>query len=148
MKIQNKQFGRDYDVIEKLEAGIALTGPEVKAVKDGHGDLTGSYVKILSNEAYIVGAKIFSYRFAPATAQDETRSRKLLLHRAQIRTLRQKLDQKGITIIPVGLYTKGPFIKAEIALVKGKKQFDKRETIKRRDQERDANRAIKQATRT
>jgi len=145
MKIRNKQYGTSFQPLETMEAGIALSGPEVKAVKDGHADITGSYVKILSNEAYLVGAKIFSYRFAPATAQDETRSRKLLLHRSEIRNLKHRLDQKGLTVIPVSLYTKGSYIKAEIALVKGKKQFDKREDIKRRDQERDAARELKRA---
>jgi len=142
----NKKGLHDYQVIEKLEAGIALFGPEVKSVKKGQINLTGSYVTIdQKDELKLIGAHINPYKPAAAIQinYDPTRSRKLLVHKKEIDYLRGKSREKGLTIMPISVYTKGGLIKVEIGLVKGKKQFDKREIIKKREVERDLRRKIK-----
>ncbi|HVT01198.1 MAG TPA: SsrA-binding protein SmpB [Patescibacteria group bacterium] len=132
MRVVNK-FANSYKPLEKLEAGIALLGSEVKALRDGHADITGSYVRITGSEAYLVNGKIFPYKFSRIDHYQEDRSRKLLLHKKEIRVLKSKLDQGKFTIVPLAIYLKDRNFKVEIALVETK---DKRE--KRRDKRRDA----------
>jgi SsrA-binding protein len=126
-----------------LEAGINLQGQEVKAVRLGHADLTGSFVKIIGSEAYLVNAKIFPYEFARTTDYDQSRTRKLLLHKKEIIALKTKTEGSNLTIVPVSMYTTNNLIKVEVALAKPRKQFNKKEKIKKRDLEREIQRAIK-----
>src|SRR3990167_6450553 len=133
MKIANKRAFFDYEILEKFEAGINLYGAEVKAVRLGHADLTGSHVRIMGSEAYLINAKIFPYQYARPENYDEQRTRKLLLHKSEIIALKSKTEGQNLTLVPVSMYTTKSFIKVEIALGKGKKQYDKKEAIKKRD---------------
>lgn len=142
MRIFNRRASYDYELSEHYEAGINLLGAEVKAVKSGHADLTGSHVRILGSEAYLVGASIFPYEYARPEAYDERRTRKLLLHKAQILSFRHKMDGENLTLVPVSLYTKEGKIKLEIALGKGKKQYQKKEAKKRKDLKRELERDL------
>jgi SsrA-binding protein len=137
MKVTNKKAFFDYQILETFEAGINLYGSEVKAVRLGRADLTGSFVRIIGNEAYLVNANISPYQSGQIENYDAQRSRKLLLHKKELISLRSKADGAGLALVPVSLYFKHGFIKLEIGLGKGKKQYDKRETIKKRDIQRD-----------
>lgn len=137
MKITNKRAFFDYEIQERFEAGINLTGAEVKAIRLGQADLTGSFARIRGSEAYLVNAKVFPYKYARPEHYDETRTRKLLLHKKELIALRSKTEASGLTIVPVSMYTTGNYIKVELALAKSKKKFDKKEAIKRRDIDRD-----------
>ena len=144
MKIVNRRAHYDYQLLERLEAGINLSGAEVKAARLGHADLTGSFVRVSGSEAYLINAKIFPYKYARPDGYDERRSRKLLLHKAEIIALKTKTEASGLTIVPVSLYTTRQLIKLELALAKPKKQFDKRKSIQKRDLERDEQAALKE----
>ncbi len=147
MRIVNKKAPAEFTILEKLEAGIALTGQEVKAVKLGHADLSASYVRIMNSEAHLVNAKIYPYQFARTDGYDEGRTRKLLLHKKQILALKSKMDQGNLTIIPTALYTTGVLIKLEIALVKGKKKFERKKELRQRDLDREAQEELKRFSR-
>ncbi len=136
MKIVNRRALHDYETYETIEAGINLYGAEVKAVKLGHADLTGSFVRITGSEAYLVNAKILPYKYARPEGYDERRTRKLLLHKKEIVSLKSKVDGEKLTLIPLSLYTKRNLIKVQIALAKGRKQYEKRKSIKERDMRR------------
>ena len=137
MKITNKKAFFDYQLLDRFEAGINLYGHEVKAVRLGHADLTGSFVRIIGSEAYLVNAKIYPYQFARPEGYDQKRTRKLLLHKKEIISLKSKIDSEKLTIVPISLYNTRRLIKAELALGKPKKQFEKKEALKRKDIERD-----------
>lgn len=137
MKITNKRAFFDYQILERFEAGINLVGAEVKAVRLGHADLTGSHVRIMGNEAYLINAKIFPYKYSRPENYDEQRTRKLLLHKNEIIALKSKTEGQNLTLVPVSLYTTKSFIKLEIALGKGKKQYDKKDSIKKKDIQRE-----------
>ena len=140
----NKRAKFDYEILEKLEAGLVLSGPEVKTVRKGSMNLLGSYVTINRGAAWLMGAHIPRYPQAgPQPGYDPDRTRKLLLHTREIKRLAGKLDQKGLTLVPISVYTKGSKIKLEFGLARGKKQFEKRETIKKRDVEREIRRSLK-----
>lgn len=143
MKILNRKATFDYTLEEKFEAGINLVGAEVKAIRGGHADLTGSFVRILHGQAQLVNAKIFPYAFARIDTFDTTRTRKLLLHKKQIISLKSKMDGSNLTIVPVSIYTTHGLIKVELALAKSKKKFDKKESIKNQDIDRDTQRELK-----
>ncbi|MEI7620357.1 MAG: SsrA-binding protein SmpB [Candidatus Falkowbacteria bacterium] len=138
----NKKAGFDYKILETYEAGLVLSGPEVKSIKDGHISLKESYVDVLTTnpnhlELYLLKAHVSPYR--PAGKMDEynpTRPRKLLLHQKEIVHLLTKKQQVGLTLIPIKIYTKNSFIKLEFALAQGRKKYDKRDVIKKRDVER------------
>ena len=136
MKITNKKAFLDYQIIEKIEAGINLLGSEVKAVREGLADLTGSFAKIIGNEAYLVNAKIFPYKYARPEGYDEKRTRKLLLHKSEIIALKSRMDGSNLSVIPLSMYTTKSFIKVELGLGKGKKEYQKKEAKKRKDIER------------
>jgi SsrA-binding protein len=138
MKIANKRAFFDYQILEKFEAGINLFGAEVKAVRLGHADLTGSHVRIMGDEAYLINAKIFPYEYSRPENYDEQRTRKLLLHKKEIIALKSKTEGQNLTLVPISIYTTKSFIKVEIALGKGKKQYDKKEAIKKKDIQREA----------
>ena len=137
MKITNKRAFFDYEIKDRIEAGLNLYGSEVKAIRMGHVDLTGSHVRIVGTEAYLVNAKILPYKYARPEGYNETRSRKLLLHKKEIIALKSKLDGEKLSLVPVSLYEKHGFIKVELGLGKGKKQYDKRLALKKKDLKRE-----------
>ena len=142
--IQNKKAYFNYEILEKIEAGIELLGFEVKSLKKGQGSLEGSHVTIRGREAFVVNMQIPPYQTANTPKEYEpTRNRKLLLTKKEIKELSEKEKQKGLTIIPISVYNKGKKVKLEIATVRGKKRFDKRESIKKRDTEREMRRDLK-----
>ena len=143
MKIINRKATYDYEIKEKLEAGINLLGAEVKAIRLGHADLSGSFIRIINGQACLMNAKIFPYKYARPDQYDPNRTRKLLLHKKQIISIKSKTEGANLTIVPISLYTSGSLIKLEIALAKSKKKFDKKDSIKRKD----INREIEQALR-
>lgn len=145
MKITNKRAFFDYQLLERLEAGINLYGAEVKAVRLGHADLTGSHIRIMGNEAYLINAKIFPYKYSRPENYDEQRTRKLLLHKKEIIALKSKTEGQNLTLVPVSIYTTKSFIKVEIALGKGKKQYDKKEAIKKKDIQREIEQELEEA---
>ncbi|OGG11722.1 SsrA-binding protein [Candidatus Gottesmanbacteria bacterium RBG_13_45_10] len=137
MKIVNKKATFDYTISERLEAGIQLTGAEVKSIRSGHASLEGSFVRVIGSEAYLVNAQIFPFQYARPEGYDPKRTRKLLLHRRELISLHSKSEGAHLTLVPLSWYTKGPFIKLEIGVAKGKKEYEKRETIKKRDHRRE-----------
>lgn len=142
MKISNQKAFFDYELLDRIEAGIHLYGAEVKAVRLGHVDLSGSFVRLSGTEAYLVNAKIYPYEFARNEKYDPNRTRKLLLHKKEILSLKAKTEGANLTIVPVLLYTTKTFIKAQLAVARSKKKFDKRETIKKRDRDREMRRGL------
>jgi len=139
----NKKALHDYFVLQKLEAGIELTGTEVKSLRDGKANLKDSYVAIERGEAYLVGMHISPYSHGNIQNHDPERRRRLLLHKREIEKLHEQIQEKGLTVVPLRLYFKSGRVKTEIAVVRGKKLYDKRETEKRREQEREAAAAMK-----
>lgn len=138
---------RDYHIEEKFEAGLVLTGPEVKSLRAGKASIKESYVIARAGEAVLIGSYIAPYEAASALEQDPGRSRKLLLKKREINKLIGKTQMKGYTLVPTAIYFRGGFAKAEIALVKGKKLYDKRGDIKRREADREMERAMKRGAR-
>ncbi|HMC22933.1 MAG TPA: SsrA-binding protein SmpB [Thermoanaerobaculia bacterium] len=139
----NRKAFHDYFVLQKIEAGMALTGTEVKSLREGRVNLKDSYVNFEHGEAYLVGAHISPYSHGNRQNHDPERSRKLLLHRREIERLQEQVVEKGLTIVPLRLYFKSGKVKAEIAVVRGKKLYDKREAEKRRELAREAEAAMK-----
>ncbi|PYQ50411.1 MAG: SsrA-binding protein [Acidobacteria bacterium] len=139
----NRKAFHDYFVLQKLEAGIALTGTEVKSLREGKVNLKDSYIDFDHGEAYLIGAHISPYSHGNRENHDPERKRKLLLHRREIDRLFGQVVEKGLTIVPLRLYFKSGRVKAEIAVVRGKKLFDKRESEKRRELDREAEAAMK-----
>ena len=143
MNIQNKKVHFDYTILERVEAGVQLTGAEVKSLRSGHAQLEGSFVRIVGAEAYLVNAQIFPFVYARPEGYDPRRTRKLLMHKRELLHLKSKIDGANLTLVPVSWYTKGPLIKLEVGLARGKKQFEKRETKRRRDQKRELERQFR-----
>ena len=133
MKIINRKFHRDYREIEKYEAGIVLTGAEVKSIRSGGLRIDDAFVRIMGSEVYLINADISIYKFARNDTYESKRSRKLLLHKKELLKLKVKMASGGLTLAPVSCYNKGPLIKLEIALVKGRKDIEKRKIEKKRD---------------
>jgi SsrA-binding protein len=142
MKITNRKAFFDVQILERFEAGINLTGAEVKAVRAGHADLHGSFVRIMGSEAYLVNANIFPYEYARPQGYDPRRTRKLLLHKSEIIAVKSKIEGQNLTLVPINLYTTHNLIKLELALGKPKKKFDKRKDLKRKTIERDVEEAL------
>lgn len=142
--IQNKKVGLNYEILEKLEAGIELLGLEVKSLRAGRGVLLGSHVSVRGNEVFLLGASIPPYQ-ATNTPEgyEPDRARKLLLSKKEILKLINIEKEKGLTMVPLSVYNKGKRIKVEIAVVRGKKKYDKRETLKKKDAEMDIRRSLK-----
>lgn len=136
MKIFNKKARFNYKLLEKIEAGISLTGKEVKAFRKGAVDLSSSFGKIINGEAYLIGSNF-------STDEDPIRSRKLLLHRKEIISVLTKIKAKRLTMVPTKMYNKGRLIKIELALAKPKKKFSKKESKKRADLDREAERELR-----
>lgn len=139
----NRKAHFNYEIIEKLEAGLVLQGSEVKALRDAKANLSDSYVHFRNNEAYLVNCHISPYPNAGPFNHEPLRARKLLLHEKEIVKLESQTQEKGITIIPLKMYFKKGRAKVELGLGRGKKLYDKRETIKRREQNREVSKAIK-----
>ncbi len=143
-EIKNKKAYFDYEILEKYEAGISLKGTEVKSLREGKANLRDAFVRIENGEAFLFNAYIAPYSFGNLFNHEPTRKRKLLLHKREIKRLMGKTQEKGLTIVPLRMYfNKRGIVKVEIALVKGKKKHDKREAIKRRELEREAQKALK-----
>lgn len=139
----NRRARHDYDLQESFEAGLALVGSEVKSLRAGRADLKDAYGLIDRGEAWLVGLHISPYQFSREGGHDPDRTRKLLMHRGEIERVRGKLDQKGLALIPLRLYFKEGKAKVEMALAKGMARYDKRETLKRRQAEREMQRAMR-----
>ena len=135
----------NYEWLETYETGIELFGGEVKSLKAKQGSLEGARVLIRGGEAYVVGIFIPPYQpnNLKAVAYDPNRTRRLLLKKSELRELAEKGDQKGLTIVPLSVYNKGRFIKVKISLVRGKKKYDKREDLKKKESKRDVARDLK-----
>ena len=139
----NRKAGFDYHILETFEAGIALVGTEVKAIREGAVNLRDSYCRLDRGEAYLLGVHIGQYSHTGSAAHDPERPRKLLLRRDELNKLLGKTTEKGLTIVPTRMYFKNGRIKVAIALARGKKAFDKRETIRRREVDRETRAAVK-----
>ena len=156
MRIQNKKAQFDYDILERVEAGVVLMGAEVKAAKLGQVDMAGAHVKILNSKfevpnksqiqnsktqaaAWIVGMQIYPYKFASDASYDPMRTRKLLLNKRELLALETKMKTGRLTLVPTAIYTRHNLVKLEIGLARGKRKYEKREKIKKRDLERESN---------
>ncbi|MCX7912384.1 MAG: SsrA-binding protein SmpB [Dehalococcoidales bacterium] len=139
----NRKAYHNYHIGESVEAGIALTGSEIKSVRAGRVSLGDAYVEPRNGELWLVNAHIARYEAASHTSHEPTRPRKLLLHRKEIDSLSSRVAEKGLTLVPIRMYLKGHLAKVEIALARGKKLFDKREAITRREVERELARTWK-----
>ena len=142
---RNRKAFHDYHIDDTLEAGIVLVGSEIKSIREGRVNLRDSYVTIRNGEAWLIGAHIAGYAQASYADHDPTRDRKLLLHRLEIYRWQRRVEQKGYTIVPLQLYLKNNRAKVEIALARGKRQYDKRQAIAQRDAQRALERGIKEA---
>ena len=145
----NRQAAFKYNLIERFECGIALTGTEVKSLRDGNAQLKDSYATIKDGEVWLIGAYIAPYPAASRENHDPERTRKLLMHRGEIEKLTGSLNERGFTLIPTRIYFSGERSRAkvEIALARGKDLYDKRETIKKRDMAREMQRDLREAGR-
>ena len=143
MKIVNRKAHFDYELGEKIEAGIDLAGGEVKSVREGHVSLSDSFVKIVGGQAMLLNCHINPYEFADNTDYEPKRSRRLLLHKKEILALMSKMQQSNLTLIPVSFYTRHNLIKVELALEKGKKKWDKRQALKDKDLQRETEEAVR-----
>ncbi|MDF1525726.1 MAG: SsrA-binding protein SmpB [bacterium] len=141
--VQNRQARFNYEILEKVEAGIVLAGTEVKSIREGKANIKEAYADIRNGEAWLIGAHISPYSHGNITNHDPLRERKLLLNAVEIHRLQSKVMEKGLTLVPLSLYLKGRIVKLELGVGRGKKLGDKREDIKKRDQEREIHRAIK-----
>lgn len=138
----NKKARHLYEFLEKYEAGLALMGSEVKSLRLGRISFKDGYVKFQNGEAFLIGVHIAPYENAGYAGHEPERPRKLLLHAAEISAMRSKVEQKGLTVVPVRVYFKNGRAKVEIALARGKKVFDRRDDLKSRDLDRDAAREL------
>jgi len=140
---ENRRARYDYELLERFEAGIVLTGTEVKSLRDGRVTLAQAYADVRGNEVWLLGAEISVYDQGNIANHDPTRERKLLLHRGEIATLTGKVREKGQTLVPTRLYFKDGRVKIELALARGKEKGDKRRDISDRDAKRQIDRALK-----
>ncbi len=141
--VLNRQARFNYEILEKVEAGISLVGTEVKSIREGKANIKEAYADIRGGEAWLIGAHINPYSHGNITNHDPLRERKLLLNAREIDRLQGKIMEKGLTLIPLRLYLKGRLVKLELGVGRGKKLVDKREDLKKKDQEREIQRAIK-----
>ena len=144
---ENRKARHDYHIIETWEAGVALLGTEVKAIREGRVNLRDSYARAEKGEVWMMNVHISPYSHSGYAGHDELRQRKLLLHRHEIRKLAGRTAEKGLTLVPLELYFKNGRVKVSLALAKGKQAHDKRETIKRREVDRETRAAVKERRR-
>jgi SsrA-binding protein len=141
--VDNRRARHDYHLLERIEAGVVLTGTEVKSLRDGRASLQQAYAEVRGEEAWLVGAHISVYEQGNLANHDPDRDRKLLLHRKEISSLAGKVAQRGLTLVPTKLYFKNGRVKVELALARGKEQRDKRRDIAKREADRQMERALK-----
>ncbi|MES4792083.1 MAG: SsrA-binding protein [Chloroflexota bacterium] len=141
--VQNRRARHDYEVLSRFEAGIALTGSEVKSARDHKVQLQGAYARVKDGEVWLLGAHIAPYANAGYATHDPTRDRKLLLHKKEIRRIAQMVEQRGLTLIPLSMYFKRGKLKVELGVGRGLKRYDKREVVKKRDQQRALEEALR-----
>jgi SsrA-binding protein len=141
--VQNRRARHDYHILDTYEAGIALQGTEVKSLRAGQATLQESYADVTNGEVYLVGAHIAPYEQGTVWNHDPRRRRKLLLHKREIERLRAEVEQQGLTLVPLRIYFKQGRAKVELGLAKGKKTHDRREDIKKREAQREIDRAFK-----
>ncbi len=143
-KMENKKAFFNYEIVEKIEAGMSLQGSEVKSLRLGGADLNGCFARIDSMECWLMGCNIAPYKEANIRNHEPLRKRKLLLHKKQILKIGNKLQQKGLTLVPLRIYFNDRgFAKIELALATGKRQYDKREKLKQKQQKSDIDRSVK-----
>lgn len=143
VRIQNRKAGFDYEFLEKFEAGLSLLGTEVKSIQEGQMDLAGAVVKVINGIPYLMGSSVPVYQPANAPADyDPLRSRPLLLREHEIKKIMEHTKERGLTIVPISVYNKGPLLKLEFAIARKKKKSDKREAIKQREVKRAIKRAV------
>lgn len=140
---RNKRARHDYEILDTWEAGIVLTGTEVKALREGRANLTDAFGIVKDGEVFLLNLHIGAYGQGNVFNHDPTRTRKLLLHRREIRRLIGSVERQGLTLVPLDLYFANRRVKAKLALVKGKQQHDKREDLKKKDAEREIARALR-----
>ena len=140
---ENRKAFHDYHILETFEAGVALVGTEVKSIRGGNVNLRDSYARVESGEIWVYNIHVSPYSHRGYSDHEPTRRRKLLLHRQEIRKLIGKTVEKGMTLVPVRMYFKNGKVKVSVSLAKGKKDYDKRETIKKRDTDRETRAAVK-----
>jgi len=141
--VQNRKARHDYHIEDRIEAGIALIGTEVKSLRMGRASLQDSYAEVLGGEVFLRNAHIDQYEPASRFNHDPLRPRRLLLHKSEIRRLAAKVSEKGYTLIPLSIYFKDGKAKVDLALARGKKSYDKREAIRQRDIKRDIERTLR-----
>ena len=141
---ENRKARHDFHIVERVEAGIALTGTEVKSLRDGGGTIREAYAQLRDGELYLVGANIAPYKQGNIQNHDPLRDRKLLLHRREIEQLGAKVAQRGMTLVPLSLYLTNGKVKLELGLARGKEGVDKRHAIAERDARRQMERAVKE----
>jgi SsrA-binding protein len=139
----NRKARSDYDILESMEAGMSLTGTEVKSLREGRMNLKDSYAKVQEGEVFLVNAHISPYSHGNIQNHEPLRERKLLLHRQEIKRLTGKTEGKGLTLVPLKVYFVRGKAKVELGLAKGRRQYDKRDAIKKRDTEREIKRELK-----
>ena len=143
MEIINRKARFDYEIEDEYEAGIVLKGTEIKSIRNGKANIKDSYAIIKNNELYLLNSNVSIYEEGNRFNHEETRTRKLLMHKREILKLKDKIEKEGYTLIPLRMYFKGSRLKVLIGLAKGKKNYDKREAIKKRDTEREMQKIIK-----
>jgi SsrA-binding protein len=141
---KNRKAWHNYEILQRFEAGIALLGTEVKAVRAGHVSLADAYGMIEKGELFLYNVSISAYKDRGYSDHDDRRKRKLLLHRDELRKLTRQVEEKGNTLIPLQLYFKGPYLKAEIAVARGKREYDKRQQKEEQRMDRELQRAVKE----
>jgi len=139
---KNRKAYHDYEIMDKFEAGIELLGTEVKSIKAGHVTLQGGYISVENGQAFLYDVTVSTYEFGNVFNHDTTRCRRLLLHKKEIIKLGSKVDEKGLALIPLSVYLKDGKVKVKVGLGRGKAQYDKRATIKKRTADREARRAM------
>lgn len=139
----NKKAFFDYFVEDRYEAGIELVGSEVKSIKAGQASIKEAFIRIINNEIFIMGMSVTPWKYGSVYNPDERRVRKLLLNKAEIRKIHENVKQKGYTIVPLNVHLSKGYVKVEIALARGKKNYDKRDDLAKKDQKRDMDRAYK-----
>lgn len=134
--VTNRKANFEYEILGRYEAGIVITGTEVKSLRLGKANLQDAYGRITNNEVWLINSHISEYKFGNINNHEPLRNRKLLLNRKEIRKIKQALQEKGLTLVPLKMYFKGSLVKVEIGIARGKKLYDKRESIKKRETER------------
>jgi SsrA-binding protein len=140
----NRKARHDYEILDTYEAGLVLTGSEIKSIRAGHVNLREGFVQVRGNELWLLNAHIATYDQAGQFGHDPLRPRKLLLHRKEINRIAARVQEKGLTIVPITLYLTRGLAKVEIALARGKRQYDKRESLRRRDSQRQIERSLRE----